>query len=255
MVRGRQLKIGVAYLDRWGNPPEFSARFLDGLLGMTPGANFDLVWQYKGYPDDQSNPALRAFQDRSQTPIHEIRYGEDVFQFKMAFDLAARSDFDRLLFFISWSRILAPGWLRIYLDAFDRIANCGVVGATGSYETIDSSHPFPNVHVRTNAFMVERTVFLRLEPGPMDTLFSGRFFEAGPASMTRQIQARGLSALVVDRHGRAFTQEGWAASRTFRSGQQEGLLVADNRTDDFATGSPERREMLARLAFGDRAIF
>jgi hypothetical protein len=59
---------------------------------------------------------------------------------------------------------------------------------------------------------------------------------------------------VVDRHGKLFTQEGWPASRTFRSGQQEGLLVADNRTDDFASGPPERREMLARLAFGDAAV-
>jgi len=248
------MKIGVAYLDRWGNDPAYSAGFLDALTNLPAGANFDLVWQYKGYPDGAHNPALKAFQAASAIPVHETRYGEDVFQFNMAFDLAARSDFDRLIFFISWSRLLAPGWLRLYLDAFRRTSNCGVVSATGSYETIGADQAFPNVHVRTNAFMVDRALFLTLEPGVLDSQFSGNLFEAGPWSMTRQILERGLAPLVIDRHGGIFTHEGWPASRTFRSGRQEGLLVADNRTDDFATGSPARRKALARLAFGDAAV-
>jgi hypothetical protein len=36
----------------------------------------------------------------------------------------------------------------------------------------------------------------------------------------------------------------------FRTGAQANLLVADNRTREFAEATPERRRQLARLAWG-----
>jgi hypothetical protein len=248
-------KLGVVYLDRWGNPPRFARIFLETLWRHPPGAPFTLYWQYKGYPENAANPALAAFRETQRIPVEEARYPDDLYQFNLAYDLAAKTDCDRLLFFISWSRILAPHWLRFYAESFERIANCGAVGATGSYERLTRDQPFPNVHLRTNAFMIAPSVLLRIDPGRLTAKEDGNRFEAGPNNMTRQLTAMGLVPLVIDRAGRAFRSEEWPQSRTFRTGHQEGLLVADNRTHEYAVAGAKKRRKLVRLAWGEDAPF
>ena len=55
---------------------------------------------------------------------------------------------------------------------------------------------------------------------------------------------------MVDRAGTVHGPGGWPASRTYRAGEQEGLLIADNRTDDWDRATPAERERLARRAWG-----
>ena len=43
-------------------------------------------------------------------------------------------------------------------------------------------------------------------------------------------------------------------SATFRSGEQENLLIADNRTDDWRRAAPEERRALAARAWGGRHL-
>src|SRR3546814_5122769 len=61
------------------------------------------------------------------------------------------------------SEILAPDWLR-KLAINLAMPNVGLVGATASYESLNefnSSFPaFPNVHIRSTAFMIDRKLFL-----------------------------------------------------------------------------------------------
>jgi hypothetical protein len=71
--------------------------------------------------------------------------------------------------------------------------------------------------------------------------------------MTRQLDALGLRALVVDRAGDWFDRARWPASRTFWQGDQEGLIIADNRTLIYTNGQLERRAMLSRFAWGASA--
>jgi hypothetical protein len=111
--------------------------------------------------------------------------------------------------------------------------------------------PFPNPHVRTNAFMIERSLMLSLEWPAVRTKTSAWKLENGRPSVTRQVWARDLEALVVGRDGRAFQPPSWPESRTFRSGDQDNLLVADNRTREYAEAPPERRRWLAGLAWGE----
>ncbi len=62
--------------------------------------------------------------------------------------------------------------------------------------------------------------------------------ESGRRSITRQILERDLRAVVAGRDGRVYGVKDWAASRTYRSGEQENLLVADRRTEDWAARLP-----------------
>jgi len=243
-------KVGVVYLDRWNNPPEFPRAFLDSLARNPTTAKYDLIWQFKGYPDELENPVLSEFSGAFDGALHVCRYPDDLFQFSLSFDAARRFEYTYLIFFISWSRILAPCWLDYYLDTFDRYPNCGVVGATGSYEKLFYYQAFPNPHIRTNAFMMRRDVFLSLDAGELKSIFDGNLLEAGPNSLTRQLESRGLQTLVIDRFGKAFKPPDWPRSRTFRRGAQGGLLVADNRTDEYGKAAEKIRRKLEKQAWG-----
>ena len=112
---------------------------------------------------------------------------------------------------------------------------------------------FPAPHVRTNAFMVERTVFADLRVGAIKRKMDAWALESGRNSLTRQVERRGSRALVVDRDGGCYDRERWHLSRSFWQGDQEGLLVADNQTRSYANGSVDRRRLLSAFAWGRQA--
>ena len=76
--------------------------------------------------------------------------------------------------------------------------------------------------------------------------------EGGTRSLTRQVRDRGLETLVVGRDGAAYSPDRWMQSATFRSGDQENLLIADNRTRHYQEGGRLTRYGLAWLAWGPR---
>ena len=112
---------------------------------------------------------------------------------------------------------------------------------------------FPAAHVRTNAFMVERTTFAALRTGAIKRKMDAWALESGRDSFTRQVERRELRALVVDRDGCCYEREQWQLSRTFWQGDQEGLMVADNQTRTYANGSFDRRRLLSAFAWGRSA--
>ena len=112
---------------------------------------------------------------------------------------------------------------------------------------------FPDHHLRTNAFVVERKVFAALRTGGLRRKIDAYALESGRRSITRQVESMGLYALVVDREGDLYEQRGWPGSRTLWQGGQERLLVADNQTRMYANGGLDRRRMLSAMAWGSRA--
>lgn len=195
----------------------------------------------------------------------------------------------RLLCFLnSFSEILDDGWLG-KLAAGLAQPGIGIAGATGSWESIHSSQrvpmsvmqtvpeikqasparklaralrrrwhlaqlqrrfpQFPNPHLRSNAFFISRELFLRLRLPRIRHKSDAEGCESGRRSLTRQILALGLEPLVVGRDGRGYRKEQWPASRTFRCGEQENLLVADNRTMQYQEADPATRAWLHTLAW------
>jgi hypothetical protein len=75
-------------------------------------------------------------------------------------------------------------------------------------------------------------------------------FESGPESLTRRIRALGLEVLVVGRDGRGYRVEDWYESRTFRSGDQENLLISDNQTSYYDGADPAIRRASIRAVWG-----
>ena len=178
---------------------------------------------------------------------------------------------ENLCFLNSYSVILADGWLSRLADAL-REPDVGLVGASASWESqaewirgrarywpqqiarlrrARRDYPrFPNPHIRTSAFMINRHALLEMGLEQAVDKHATYLLESGRRSITRRIQERGMRTVVVGRNGRAYDVEEWPASRTFRSGEQENLLVADNQTQDYQLSSARRRRRLAWDSWG-----
>jgi hypothetical protein len=113
--------------------------------------------------------------------------------------------------------------------------------------------PFPNYHLRTNAFMAARETLRRIRVEPMQLKISAYKFESGTNSLTRQVQRLGLRVLVVDRDGNGYDPERWHLSNTFWQGREEDLLVGDNQTEFYLAADPATRALRSRYAWGELA--
>lgn len=242
----------VIYLERFCNKPYFSRTFLSSIQKHRAGSDFDYVHVLKGFAEASESEPLSDFRAAYKN-VEVLRYPDEMSALDVMCHAAAQLPHEKVLVLLSWSRILAPFWLRSYLSAFDTVPGCGIVGATGSFERRnykDLSEPFPNISIRTTGFMVERKLFVELGRDSLTTREDELMFEAGEQSMTRRIMGMGLNPVVIDKNGNAWPVEQWPFSKTFRSGAQEGLLIADNRTHDYAVSKDKRRRWLSDLAWG-----
>jgi hypothetical protein len=239
-------------------------RFAASYRAHPPELEHRLVVVLKGFGRD--SPVIRCRELADELGADRLELPASGLDLDAYAIVARRLEADALCFLNTGSQILADGWLGRLRSALAQ-PGVGLVGATGSYESALSAAPlplrplrrrryppFPNPHVRTNAFMLERDLMLALDWPRTGRKQRALALESGNASITRQVQALGLRAVVVGRGGRGYERPDWHASRTFRSGAQENLLIADNRTRQYAEASPARRAELARFAWGDRAL-
>ncbi len=169
---------------------------------------------------------------------------------------------ERLCFLNSYSRPLAPDWLAM-LDAPFADPSVGMVGASCSFESAFSAAPrwlrplrrrdfppFPNPHLRTNAFVLDRELMLGLRWEVSRSKTTAWALESGKRSISNQVWERGMKVLAVGRDGVAYPPERWRESATFRSGKQRNLLIADNRTEQYARADPPFKRRLEQMAWG-----
>ena len=232
------------------NDRRYSWAFYNSISQFSANAEFDLLLILKGYFHHEVDRSFLELRSTLPTNVNIVRYDDSVSPTRILFEIARQIDCDRFIFFTSWSRVLADGWLRFYLDTFEHADSCGIVGATGGYESLNETTPFPNVGIRSNAFMVARAQFVSLDCGDLSARLGGNLFEAGPKGMTKQIVARGFRPYVVDRFGKYWSVEEWPGSATFRSYNQERLLVSDNRTQNYEWANLRKRTALAIRNWG-----
>lgn len=113
--------------------------------------------------------------------------------------------------------------------------------------------PFPNHHIRTNAFMVRREVIESIRVPPMRQKFDAYVFESGRTGLTQQVLAMGRRALVVSQDGGTFEPDDWYLSNTFWRKNQPNLLVSDNQTRAYDASVGEPRRYYSWLAWGPQA--
>lgn len=230
------MSTAIIYLERSANHPHWSQQFFKSLMDNECGVPIDdveLIFIRKG---EKWPPTYF----KSPFPFKAFDIPDEKYTLASIRPVIENLPHDKFLFFHSFSKILAPNWLTHYLNAFK--GNVGIVGATGSFEN--------NQHIRTNAFMMNRKLFLELIDGvKMNSRDDEIAFESGPDNLTMKVMEKGLRYVVVDRHGNDHLDLG-AGANIFRRGHQQDLLIADNRTYAYDIATYDKRIYLHRLAWG-----
>lgn len=294
--------IGVVYLYRFAEGESFARTFLESYRAHPARIEHDLHVILKGFPDKKASAAARAL--FGAVPANLIELDDSGYDIGSYLAAACRVANNQLVFLNTFSEILADNWLA-HLDAALNRSDVGLVGATGSWQSLGSGyvaaalrlahwirHPigyvkshfeagshasagtgvarrsfrdialkirgladlyefgrYPNPHIRTNAFMIDRERFLSLHSTPFRRKADVYKFESGRRSMTNQILRMKLKALVVDRSGKTYDIDAWRTSSTYWTGAQENLMIADNMTRKYAQGTAQLRHLLENYAW------
>jgi hypothetical protein len=236
--------------------PEPLRRFAASYRAHPAGLDHRLVLLFKGFGD--AGPSAAHREAVADLDHETLTYDRPTFDLPAYAAAAAALDAGQVCFLNSESELVADGWLAALHGALADPA-VGAVGATGSYESPRTINPlrrrrwprFPNPHLRTNAFMLAKELMAALRWPEVRTKSQAWELESGRAGFTRQVWDRGLGTLVVGRDGTAYAPPEWPASATFRSGDQANVLIADNRTRQWAQADPDLRARLSRLAWSD----
>ena len=233
------MSVAVVHIVRAGPAAHALLKaFVSAYRAMAPGiAPTPLVLACKGFDPAGICSLAALYRPISPSVLAFPDTGFDHGSYRRAC-LALTTDY--VCFLNSYSRPLVSGWL----DRLYRVASrpeVGIAGATGSHEI--------EPHVRTNAFCLRRQQYLSIVTQEPSSKMQAYAFETGARSLTREVRGAGLAARIVGRDGDCDLADA-RELRTFRWGGQSNLLVADNRTDDFAHGDRGRRQYLQQLAWG-----
>jgi hypothetical protein len=282
----------VAHLVRASNGLPAFERFLASYLAHDAGAPHRLLLILKGFRDAASlAPYDRLTAGVPHDRLHVRDVGYDIRPYVVT---ARRTSFARYCFLNSFSVILAPDWLAKLEAHARPGAHClaGATGSWESHLStvladrafgtriplVGGGHlpcpravavaaraariwswrrrydPFPNPHVRTNAFLVTRDLLLRSAPRLLLTKADAWAFESARTGLSRTAAACGAPLLVVGRDGNAYEPDAWPDSNTFWQRGQQNLLVADNQTRRYDAADAPTRDAMARSAWAERAV-
>ena len=250
----RTAEIAVIYLARGATKHELSAipRFIDSYKKYDAGIEHKLYVILKGYSDLKTkHSVVKQFENISTVFIETNDLGFDIGSYLKASKILNE---EKLFFLNTNSTIQTNQWLRKIYQASVR-PDVGIVGCFGSYNFVNfTKYPkvqFPNPHIRTNAFMIDRSLFISLTKGLRITDKESAWnFESGIESLTRRIEATNLKAIVVDDGGLVYEKEFWMQSATFHSKNQVGSIVHDNQTSVYAEANVFNRLKMQYIAWG-----
>jgi hypothetical protein len=124
----------------------------------------------------------------------------------------------------------------------------------GLFDYLHAIPLYPNAHVRTNAFIIERQTFLETLPTSLATKQEAYLYESGPDSLTQKVLRRGEPVRIVGCNGQSYDIDQWPKSGTFRLGEQHNLLVQDNQTRLFQSLNEAEKRAFVEMTWGSSLI-
>jgi hypothetical protein len=259
--------------------------FLQSYNQYTAGQPHRLVLLFNGVQSESElEPFLKTARDLLMTPydVMVLPSGQDIDAY---FYAARKREEQYLLFLNTYSRFLADNWLTFYIRAVEQ-PSVGAVAATASamsyYSAVFQQNTwkwehdkslyvqfrkyklllkaffywrllfpsFPNYHLRTNAFMMPRSLFLEIKCPVIRSKFHAYQFESGYQSLTRQLLKKNKSITIIDRSGETHPLYETGKFPIFWKGNQEGLLISDNQTQKYDASNGQEKSFLSFLAWG-----
>ena len=244
-------RLALIYLARGADNDYLSRlqRFLHSYRLFDSDEPHRLVIIFKGF--DTSDHLAEGREVFRSLEYEAIFTSDDSFDLGAYIAAARQIPDERVCFLNTNSEILCDGWLKRLSVNFSA-PEVGLVGATGSFESLPSLPRFPNPHIRSNAFMIRRELFLDLLPAvQLTSKWAAYSVEGGPMSITQQVLERGLQALIVGRDGRGYPPVWWPHSQTFRQGSQANLLVHDNVTRVYENLPFHKKMEISKRTWGE----
>ena len=278
-------RIAVVHLVWMPFGPDLFRSFIQSYREHPAGCDHDLVILFNGIRREADAAIYHEIllAEGISCTSYYLPSGMDI---EAYYWVAAQLPHTYILFLNSYSRLLADHWGRYYIDAVSG-ERTGAVSATGSWQSYYSTvfmrntygwerekgfavnfrkyklfvkallywrllfKPFPNPHLRTNAFIIKRELFLSVSrPASFRNKFIAYVYESGNKGLSGQLLKRGYELLVVDRHGRIYAKDAWKTSTVFWTGGQENLLVSDNQTRSYDQATTTDKKKLTYLAWG-----
>jgi hypothetical protein len=174
-----------------------------------------------------------------------LEWGHEIVKFTP--DWLNRSNRTKLIEKIKYILGNRPSFSSKLETEFERIWNTEIM-TSDSLKGFASYPNFPNPHIRSNAFIVDRETFVRALPTLPTTKYQCLQFESGCNSLTNIAIKGGIRPLVVGRNGQLYPLNQLKNSSTFRIGNQENLLVTDNQTRIFSAFSKAQQRMFTSLS-------
>lgn len=283
-------KVSVVYLAWLPYGIQHFQSFLKSYQQYEASFPHDLVIIFNGLAHEHPNPVAQYFEladSHGIKPARILEYqsGQDIDIYIQA---ARVLESDYILFLNTYSIIQAGHWLSNFVKNWH--ADTGMISASGSWQSYYSSvfqihkfskskkeswqqyfrkiklfikaflywrfifKPFPNPHLRTNAFFVNRTEFVGITNRfKIKNKFDAYSFESGRNGLSQLYLKRGKGIFVLDKYGVIHSMSDWNKSATFRISNQEALLVKDNQTNEYENADKLTKQFLSYLTWGKHA--
>lgn len=164
--------------------------------------------------------------------------------------IAKNHDADLMLFMNGRTHFWKEGWLKPFVDAFEKFGDKGLYGNAASFEVCPVDPlPWPNPHIRTPCFATSPKV-LRRYPYVIDSREKANWFESGRWNFSTWFEERGYPVKLVTRQG-CFDKPDWRKpAEIFRRGGQTNCLILDRHHEYYANAPFHQKAEMEKSAGG-----
>ncbi len=280
------MSIALVYLARGeGGGLSSFKNFVEAYFLFPPGCSHELIIISKGWGNIDGADELKKISKKIGAKLIELP--DDGYDWGAYMRVAPLLDHEWLCFLNTHSRPLVQGWLQLLMQAAKSAdLNLGAVGVTASLESLTRLLPlksenakyntvliyplrlilnwvrlvtrfrdfpiFPNPHLRSNALMVRRELFISFSKDRKIpcSKYEALKLESGRLGFSMFLRRSGKKLLIVGADGKVYKSEEWINSGTFRVPHQGNLLVEDNQTKGYITADKSLKMYLEKSAWG-----
>ena len=208
--------------------------FLKSYKKHPSGLSHTLYVVYKGFNSDASRQQAQKLFD---VPHVTMDLGDENLDLGAYIEALRLIEDDYAVVLNTHSAINGDLWLQKLMRPFTD-ASIGMVGCTGSYESLSLLSPSfprsPNPHLRSNAIAFNRLNFVALTSRDnIRTKFDAWLLESGANSLTNRIKRLKKKCVVVDKYGTVYDEAAWPGSGVFRHLFKRNTLIIDNQVRAF----------------------